>query len=87
LRRALVAVTCSSSGESSLFLKFLLDICTPSGFVACVTQFLADPFTFVLRNVYISSVTTISSNASGIYNSSEMVARSRYSCPALSHLG
>jgi hypothetical protein len=65
------AFTSSSSGPSALFFKFPLDVCTPSGSVSCVSNFVQDAFLFSVRNLDPSSVSTITSNAAGTYDSAQ----------------
>jgi hypothetical protein len=59
--------TVSSSGPSSLFFKFPLETCTPSGSVECITRKLGSAFSFTVAHVDAASVANISSNVAGRY--------------------
>jgi hypothetical protein len=60
--------TASSATPSSLFFKFPLDTCTPSGSTHCVATFVKNLFQFSIRNVRPDFVSNISSNVEGFYS-------------------
>jgi hypothetical protein len=61
-----VAFTCAPAGDSSVFLKFPLNVCTPSGSVNCLTKSLTGAFEFVLPAH--GKVASIDSNVAGEYD-------------------
>jgi hypothetical protein len=63
------ALTAASSGPSATFLKFPLDVCTPSGSVACVAEQLRGEFAFSVRNTAPESVLQIRANVHGKFDS------------------
>jgi hypothetical protein len=69
------AFTASSSGLSSTFFKFPLDVCTPSGSVSCVTNSLSGTFQFTLENCEPSSVSEITANVPSTYDASTGLLR------------
>jgi hypothetical protein len=58
------AFVASSSGLSTTFFKFPLDVCTPTGSVNCVTRTLTGAFTFSVSNRSPELVSNIRANVS-----------------------
>jgi hypothetical protein len=79
------AFTASSSGPSSIFFKFPLDVCTPSGSVSCITGSFGGTFQFTLENCDPSSVLEITTGVPSTYCSATGLLRidSAPSVPAL----
>jgi hypothetical protein len=69
------AFTASSSGPSSTFFKFPLQVCTPGGTVECVSSGFNGIFDFSLRNTSPSSVCDIATNVESNYDGSSGILR------------